>query len=200
MAATYLAEDFFLRDVVTVARDLIGCEVRVRHADGVRAGRIVEAEAYGGTDDPASHAGRGPTPRSAIMFGPPAVVYVYLVYGMHHCLNFVTGPEGSAGAVLIRALEPLAGREAMAAARGLDPAACADRQLTAGPGRLCAALGLDLGWNGRLLTDPDSGIAVAARATPVAARDILAGPRVGITRAVERPWRFRLSGSRCLTD
>ncbi len=198
MSDQVLAAEFFARDTRTVARGLLGRVIEVDGQEGLVAGRIVETEAYLGREDPASHAGRGRTPRSGIMFGVPGVVYVYLIYGMHHCLNFVTEPDGRPGAVLIRALEPVAGRDLMARRRGLDPARCRDRELTAGPGRLCLALGIDRTWNGRSLTDPDSGIRVlAAGAAPP---EVLVGPRVGIKRAVDLPYRFRVAGSDCLTD
>jgi DNA-3-methyladenine glycosylase len=149
----YLGRAFFAADPVTVARALVGAVLEVTAPGTGRAsGRIVEVEAYGGPDDPASHAAGGPTPRSAIMFGPPGLAYVYFIYGMHHCLNVVTGPAGSAGAVLIRALEPLEGRDGMAVRRGLDPLRCRDRDLAGGPGRVCQALGIDLAWNGLPVT------------------------------------------------
>lgn len=197
MGTEILDEAFFARDTPSVARDLIGCEIRVDQPEGLLTGRIVETEAYGGQDDPASHAGRGRTPRSAVMFGPPAVVYVYFIYGVHHCLNFVTEPEGRAGAVLLRAVEPLQGRREMARRRGLNPDTCSDRDLTRGPGRLCAALGLDRGWTGVPLTGPQSRIRIAGRKGKLGS--IISGPRVGISRAQEKPWRFCLAGSSCLT-
>jgi DNA-3-methyladenine glycosylase len=191
-----LSTAFFERDVVAVARDLVGCVLEVTGDDGVVcSGRIVEVEAYGGEDDPASHAGRGRTPRSAIMFGPPAVAYVYLIYGMHHCLNVVAGPEGTPGAVLVRAIEPISGRGIMAERRGLDPAACRDREIAAGPGRLCRAMGVDLGWNGSRL-NAGKGIAVLAAEALV---EPAATPRIGISRAVDRPWRFCDTASGCLS-
>ncbi len=193
-----LGTSFFARDTLTVARELLGCVIEVSAAGGAASGRIVETEAYLGREDPASHAGRGRTPRSGIMFGPPGVVYVYLIYGMHHCLNFVTEQDGTPGAVLIRALEPVAGRDLMARRRGLDAARCRDRDLTAGPGRLCRALGIDRMWNGRSLADPGSGIRVLDGAS--APPEVLVGPRVGIRQAVELPYRFRVAGSGCLTD
>lgn len=185
---------FFAREVVAVARDLVGCTLVVTGDDGaVCSGRIVEVEAYGGEDDPASHAGRGRTPRSAIMFGPPAVAYVYLIYGMHHCLNFVTGSQGTASAVLIRAIEPLEGRDLMAERRGLDPGKCRDRDIAGGPGKLCRAMGIDLGWNGRKL-NTDKGIEVMEGMPPVI---VEATPRIGIQQAVDRRHRFIDPDSPC---
>ena len=144
-----LPQIFFARNTVTVARELVGCELRVTSGAGTLvSGRIVEVEAYGGEDDPASHAGRGRTHRSEIMFGPAGLAYVYLIYGMHHCLNFVTEAEGTAGAVLIRAIEPLVGRDVMVARRRLDPEKARDENIGSGPGKLCQALAIDLGWNG----------------------------------------------------
>ncbi len=168
---------FFARPVLEVARDLVGARLEVRGPAGTAAVRLVEVEAYGGEDDPASHAGRGPTPRSRIMFGPPGFAYVYLIYGMHHCLNLVTGPEGEAGAVLIRAAEPVAGLPA-------------DPRLLAGPGRLCRALGLDLDWNGLPVAAdlPGAGdLRVVAGPRPPR---IAATPRIGIRQAARRCWRF----------
>ncbi|MFH2051215.1 MAG: DNA-3-methyladenine glycosylase [bacterium] len=193
-----LTPEFFARDTVAVAHDLIGAEIIAGTGTDAVTGRIVEAEAYLGQADPASHAGRGWTPRSAIMFGPPAVAYVYLIYGMHHCLNFVTEPEGTPGAVLIRAIEPLSGREVMALRRGLDPAACRDQDIASGPGRLCQALGIDLSWNGvplgsaapRLAVRSVSGNGVRVERTP----------RIGIRKALDLPYRFVAAGSPCLTD
>jgi DNA-3-methyladenine glycosylase len=144
-----LPQKFFARDTITVARALVGCRLRVMGKDGVEvSGRIVEVEAYEGENDPASHAGRGRTPRSEIMFGPAGVAYVYLIYGMHHCLNFVTETEGTPGAVLIRAMEPQAGRNVMVERRGGLGKGLRDRDLCSGPGRLCQALGMHIGWNG----------------------------------------------------
>ena len=200
-----LRSEFFARAAVEVARDLLGSVLRVRGADGLWAtGRVVETEAYGGAEDAASHAGRGPTPRSAIMYGPPGVAYVYLIYGVHHCLNFVTNPDGEPGAVLIRALEPGAGQAQMARRRGLDAARCRPPDLCAGPGRLCQALGIDLSWNGfPVAADRPSEfpgqcrlLEVAATPEPVAWR---CGPRIGIRRAQALPHRFVDPGSDCLS-
>lgn len=197
-----LPRRFFARPTVDVARELLGCTLWAESGATVCAGRIVEVEAYLDEHDPASHAGRGPTPRSAIMFGPPGVAYVYLIYGMHHCLNAVTEAEGRAGAVLIRALEPLVGRDAMRDRAGGGGAATS---LCAGPGRLCRALGIDRRWNGLPLTghlrkgpnNSGSGrVWIAAGRPPTR---ITRGPRIGIRRAADRPLRFCDAESRCLS-
>jgi DNA-3-methyladenine glycosylase len=180
--AAPLTREFFARDVVTVARELIGATLML---DGM-GGLIVETEAYD-HEDPASHSFSGPTARNAPMFGPAGHAYVYRSYGIHWCLNAVCQP-GSA--VLIRALQPTRGLEVMQARRGVaDP-----RLLCAGPGRLCQALGVIAAHNGlRLDRLP---FLIATRTTPV---DIAAGRRVGITRAAEVPWRFALAGSRFIS-
>ena len=173
-----LPRRFYSRDCVEVARDVVG-RVVVRELDGARLlGRIVEAEAYAPTD-PASHSFRGPTPRNTTMFGPPGHAYVYLSHGIHHCLNLTTG---DAAAVLVRALEPLEGIDEMVRRRGLAE----HRLLCAGPGRLCQALGIMLGEDGRDLTRRD-GLWLAA-GDPAEA--VVATPRVGLTVAVDVPWRF----------
>ncbi len=195
-----LRQTFFARSTLTVAEELVGCVLEM----GDVSGRIVEVEAYLGEKDPASHAGRGRTPRSEIMFGPPGFAYVYLIYGMHHCLNFVTEKEGTAGAVLVRALEPLAGRELMAERRGLDPNTSSDRDLCSGPGKLCQALGIDRRWNGRPL--------VPGLAPPSAETGRIrlfrgegppggpfATPRIGIRQATDRLFRFVDPKSGCLS-
>lgn len=168
---------------------------------GERVGRVVEVEAYEGADDPASHAYRGPTPRNGVMFGPPGHLYVYRSYGMHWCANVVCGPAGEASAVLLRAVEPVAGIEAMWADR---PRARRAADLGSGPGKLCAALAIDARHNGADLLDPMSPVRLAlpdasggpgADPEPASEAVVLCGPRVGITRAVERPWRFALAGN-----
>ncbi len=178
-----LPRAFFDRDVAVVARDLIGATLLI---DGV-GGIVVETEAYA-PDDPASHSVRGPTPRNGAMFGPHGHAYVYRSYGIHWCLNFVCRP-GSA--VLIRAIEPIAGIDTMIARRGLsDP-----RLLCAGPGRLCQALGVD-----RTLDHAPLDVApFVIAASDVPAPAIHVGPRIGISVATETPWRFCAAGSRFLS-
>lgn len=176
-----LAAAFFDRPVEVVAHDLVGCLLRV---DGV-GGRIVETEAYA-ADDPASHSFNGPTRRNDVMFGPPARAYVYRIYGLHWCLNFTCG-QGSA--VLLRALEPTSGAGLMAARRGVSQ----PEALCSGPGKLCQALGVDHSLNGAsILTRPFD--LLSGVAEPVEA-----GPRIGISRGVEAPWRFSHRGSRFLS-
>jgi DNA-3-methyladenine glycosylase len=168
--------------------------------DGPCVARIVETEAYAGPEDRASHARAGVTRRTRGMFGPAGRAYVYLVYGMHHCLNVVCGPDGRAGAVLIRAAEPLRGIEGMRRRRG-DPAS-PDARLAAGPARLCQALDIDRSLDGvDLLRDERLRLACRdPRDEPghPGEERILAGPRVGVAYAGEewaaRPWRFALAG------
>jgi len=168
---------------------------------GRLAGLIVETEAYGGADDPASHAHRGVTPRNRVMFGPPGVAYVYFTYGMHHCFNVVCGPEGRACAVLVRALEPVLGLAAMRHRRAGAPATAGrparagapDARLARGPGSVARALGLDRGHDGTDLTR--GALWIADLAPRRLGRRIARGPRVGITRAAGRPWRYWLVGS-----
>lgn len=195
IAAGPARRSFFARPSVAVAGDLLGMLVVREEQDRLTVGRIVETEAYGGPDDRASHARAGRTKRTAPMFGPPGHAYVYLVYGMHSCLNVVTEGDRRAGAVLIRALEPLAGVEVMRVrrGRGTDP----DARLAAGPARLCQAFGIDRSLDGHDLT---RGVSLwIAHPEPVdlhAARSpgIIAGPRIGIDHAgadwAARPWRF----------
>ena len=176
---------FFERPVLEVARDLVGCTVR--HGD--TAGVIVETEAYHDSE-PACHAFVGLTPRTATLFEPPGRAYVYRSYGVHALLNAVAEPEGVGAAALIRALEPLAGLDAMRARRGLDRL----EDLCSGPGRLTQALGIGLDLNGTdLLTGP---IRLEPRTAGWRARVLATAPRVGITKAVELPWRFTAEDSR----
>jgi DNA-3-methyladenine glycosylase len=180
-----LRKSFFARSVHAVAPDLIGATLLV---DGV-GGVIVEVEAYHHTD-PAAHSYRGPTERNAVMFGPPGYAYVYRSYGIHWCLNFVCEVEGSASAVLIRALEPTEGLAKMRRRRGLDDV----RLLCSGPGRLCQALAVTHKYNGLALDAPPFEL----RGRTVKP-EIVMGPRIGITKAVEQPWRYGLAGSRFLS-
>ncbi len=177
-----LERAFFVRSGHVVARALVGCRL---FFEGV-GGTIVDTESYE-RDDPACHAYVGLTDRTEVLFGPPGRAYVYLSYGIHSLLNAVAEPEGEAAAVLIRALEPTAGLERMRARRGDRP----DTELCSGPGKLTEALGVglerngaDLGRDPLLLLEPDG---------PAPA--VVTGPRIGITKAVERPWRFCLAGS-----
>jgi DNA-3-methyladenine glycosylase len=180
-----LTKKFFDRGVHAIAPDLIGASLLV---DGV-GGIIVEVEAYHHMD-PAAHSYGGRTPRNAVMFGPPGYAYVYRSYGIHWCLNFVCEEEGSASAVLIRALEPTAGLAEMRARRGVEDV----RLLCSGPGRLGQALGVTIVYNGLPLDRPP--FELSARDVPV---EIAIGSRIGITKAAEHPWRYGMKGSRFLS-
>jgi DNA-3-methyladenine glycosylase len=180
-----LRRSFFDRSVHAVAPELIGATVLVNGVGGV----IVEVEAYRHTD-PAAHSYGGRTARNAVMFGPPGYAYVYRSYGIHWCLNFVCEEEGSAAAVLIRALEPTAGLSVMRRRRGLgDP-----RALCSGPGKLCQALGVTIKHYGLALDRAPFELR-ARETTP----EIAIGPRIGISKAVELPWRYGLKGSKFLS-
>jgi len=180
-----LRRSFFDRPVLKVAADLIGATLTFRGVGGI----IVEAEAYHHTD-PAAHSFNGETARNAVMFGPPGHAYVYRSYGIHWCVNFVCESEGSASAVLIRALEPVHGIAAMMRRRGLKD----ERLLCSGPGRLSEALGITRAHDGLALDKPP--FELRARAEKP---DIVAGVRIGITKAADLPWRFGLKGSRYLS-
>jgi DNA-3-methyladenine glycosylase len=180
-----LKRSFFARSVHDVAPELIGATLLV---DGI-GGEIVEVEAYHHTE-PAAHSFNGQTPRNQIMFGPPGFAYVYRSYGIHWCVNFVCEAEGSASAVLIRALQPTFEIGEMQLRRGLQD----ERTLCSGPGKVCQALGISIAHNGLALDKPP--IAIHAR-TEVP--DIVAGIRIGITKAVELPWRYGVRGSRYLS-
>ncbi len=185
---------------VALAPRLLGrIIVRVDGA-GLRAARIVETEAYDGPADAASHARAGRTARTSVMFGPPGHAYVYLVYGMHHCLNVVCGSDGVASAVLIRAVEPLVGIEMMRARRG--PAGGPDERLGAGPARACQALDIDRSLNGvDLVSDPR--LWLASDGSELLDDQIAVGPRIGIDYAgpdwAARPWRFGIAASAALS-
>jgi DNA-3-methyladenine glycosylase len=188
-----LPESFFARDTVTVARDLLG-KVLVSHGhDTVCGGRIVETEAYLGSHDPGSHAAtKGVTRRNAVMYGPPGRAYVYFTYGNHHMLNIVTEPEGVAGAVLVRALEPVLGVETMLSRR----AVCTGRRLRPaevanGPGKLSAALGISLAENGTAL----GGGTLTVYDAPTPPERVVASGRVGLSEGHELELRFYLGGN-----
>jgi DNA-3-methyladenine glycosylase len=183
-----LDRSFFDRSVHEVAADLVGCTLTHAGVGGV----IVETESYEAAD-PACHAYGGITPRNSVLFGPPGHAYVYFSYGMHNLLNAVAEAEGSAAAVLIRALEPRFGIETMRGRRGHREL----RALCSGPGKLTEALGIGLDDNGRsLLAAP---FELRSRAGAWRDVDVVAGPRVGISRATELPWRFCAGGSRFLS-
>ena len=183
-----LARSFFDRPALAVARELLGKVLVRESADGMVAGRIVETEAYIGLEDRASHASRGRTKRNAVMFGPPGHAYVYLIYGMHWCLNLVTERAGVPAAVLLRAVEPL---EGLALIRSRRPKARRQRDLTSGPARLCQAFAVDGSLNGADVCSPEAALFVEDRALAVGT--VVAAPRVGVDYAGEwahRPFRF----------
>lgn len=197
-AARRLPHDFFNRDPITVARALLGKLLVRRDGRSLTAGRIVEDEAYLGQEDPAAHAFAGLTPRNFVLFGPPGHAYVYFIYGNHYCLNVSCQPEGQAGCVLFRAMEPVFGLAAMCRARGLAfSAALLPSQLRAissGPGRMCAAMGITrLRDNNKDLTSPQSDLWLADDG--FCPEDIVATPRIGIKKAAERPLRFLIRGN-----
>jgi DNA-3-methyladenine glycosylase len=203
-SAAFLAlhRDFFARGPRRVARDLLG-KVLVRSAAGenpatggvLLAGRIVEVEAYLGENDPAAHAAAGNTLRNSVLFGPPGYAYVYFIYGNHYCLNVSCQREGKAGCVLFRALEPLVGVEEMAHARGMAVRSPRDLpKLTSGPGRLAEAFGITRARdNGGDLTTSDSSLWIGEDGSPRGKIGIT--PRIGITKAADRPLRYLLAGN-----
>lgn len=192
--AGHLNRPFFAQDTLSVACGLLGQRL-VRVLDGERlSGRIVEVEAYVGEEDQACHARCGRTERNAPMYGPPGHAYVYFVYGMHHCFNVVTEREGFPAAVLVRALEPLEGIEAMRARRGRR----ADVELTSGPARLCQALGIDRRLNGVDLCASNAVLFIEENGAKLKGV-VAAGPRVGVRgdeAALTVPWRFCVQGNR----
>lgn len=190
-----LRRDFFVRDPRRVARELLG-KVLIRQDRGTRlTARIVEVEAYLGARDPASHSFPGRTLRNAVLFGPPGYAYIYFIYGNHYCLNVSCEPEGKAGGVLFRALEPLSGIEEMARARGITLNGTGDlRKLTSGPGRLAEAFGIT--------RDRDNGCDLTSEAGTLwigdegyRAGSIVLTPRIGITKAAERRLRYIVKGN-----
>jgi DNA-3-methyladenine glycosylase len=189
-----LPATFYDRPVLTVARDLLGCLITT----GPVTVRLTEVEAYAGPNDPGSHAFRGPTPRTAVMFGPPGHAYVYFSYGMHWCMNLVCGPPGQASAVLLRAGHLVVPDDPAAAAEvarlvaerraGIRPV-----DLARGPARLTKLLGVDRDDDGDDVTDPAGRLRVLP-GTPVPDQQVRTGPRVGLSAATERPWRFWIDG------
>lgn len=191
MTGRRLGRAFFARDPLVVAPDLLGATVRSSVGAAETSGRIVEVEAYRGADDPGSHGHRGPTPRSTVMFGPPGHLYVYFSYGMHWCTNIVCGPEGTCGAVLVRALTPLTGLDTM---RDRRPAARRDRDLCSGPAKLSAALGLEGTLDGADLTHPEALVWLEGRDT--VQPTIATSRRIGLSpgRGEDLRWRWYLPG------
>ena len=185
-ASQLLQEEFYSQPAIEVARGALGKIV----VHGKTAGRIVETEEYLGVDDLASHASRGITPRTEVMFGPPGHAYVYFIYGMHECLNFVSEPDGKAGCVLIRALEPLVGLDIM---YGRRAKARKPEDLASGPGKLTQALGITRRLNGSsLITGP----LTVRRLNDEPPVEIKATPRIGITKNAGWPLRFVIAGNR----
>jgi len=191
---TPLKRAFYNRDPRRVARELLG-NVLVRSGKVRLTARIVEVEAYLGENDPAAHSAAGNTARNSVLFGPPGHAYVYFIYGNHYCLNVSCEPEGEAGGVLFRAVEPLSGLEEMARARGIEVRGPKDLpKLTSGPGRLCEAFGITRARdNGCDLTDSESSLWIGEDG--YRARGIRVTPRIGITKAAERPLRYILGGN-----
>jgi DNA-3-methyladenine glycosylase len=193
-----LSPEFYLNRPDIVSRKLLG-KLLIRRLDNERSseteltGRIVEVEAYLGLEDPAAHSFSGRTPRNEVIFGPPGRAYVYFIYGMHYCLNVSCEPEGQAGCVLIRALEPVSGLAKMAELRGLSEST-SPRLLTSGPGRLCQAMAITRpAINGLDLTDVHSPLHISDDGFRT--KDIAVTPRIGIRKAADRPLRFLLAGN-----
>jgi DNA-3-methyladenine glycosylase len=218
-AGAVLPREFFAGPAPEVAPRLLGCVLRRDSPEGTVAAVITEVEAYAGLTDPASHAYRGETPRNAVMFGPPGHAYVYFTYGMHYCVNLVCEPAGSVSAILLRAGRIIEGADLAAARRWSRPDAAGappaggtagaaggsargaprrrhpERDLARGPARLCQALGIAMALNGADAVDPQSPLRVSAGpGGPVPAARVGAGPRIGISQAVDVPWRFWLAG------
>lgn len=186
---------FFSRDPRRVARELLGKVLVRQHSGALLTARIVEVEAYLGEQDPAAHSAAGNTARTAVLFGPPGHAYVYFIYGNHYCLNVSCEPEGQAGSVLVRALEPLSGVEEMAKARGIEIHSPKDLlRLTSGPGRLAQAFSITrVRDNGCDLTSGDSNLWIGEDG--YRARGIRLTPRIGITKAAEKALRYLLVGN-----
>ena len=195
-ALTRLPRDFFARETETVARDLLGVWLLRDSAEGLTGGPIVEVEAYGGPEDKASHTRAGRTKRTAPMFGQVGHAYVYLVYGMHECLNVVAYSDREAGAVLIRAMEPRLGVDLMRARRGGRPDP--ESKLASGPARLCQALAVTRAFDGHDLTT-DEQLWLALPEDGASPPEVAVGARIGVEYATEgwsdRPWRFWIAGN-----
>ena len=187
-----LPRSFYARPTLDVAPEIIGKYIVYQGARGLLSARVVEVEAYIGENDPACHAYGGPTPRSQPLFGPPGYSYVYLIYGMYYCFNFVTEPKGKAAAVLLRAAEPDEGLELM---REYSPRK-KDAQLLNGPGKFCRSFGLDLNQNCIDLTSDI--LYLQDRADPVA--EVAVTTRIGISKGTNRPWRFYDKHSQCVSS
>jgi DNA-3-methyladenine glycosylase len=185
------ARERLVVDVLPAARLLLGSHLVADGPEGQVVVRLVELEAYRGSDDPAAHSYRGRTARNAVMFGPPGHLYVYFVYGMHFCANISCLPDGEPGAVLLRAAEVVSG---LSAARLRRPTARSDAELARGPARLATVLGLGREHNGLDLTNPSSPARLLP-GDPVPAGQVRTGPRVGVAAAQDRPWRFWVHGS-----
>lgn len=184
-AGKVLSRTFYRRDPRIVAPELLN--KLLARGDG-RVGRIVEVEAYCGAEDPAAHSFRGPTPRTTTMFGDGGHLYVYFTYGIHWCANVVCGREGVGWAVLLRAIEPVAGTDAMREARGWP---ARDREIGSGPARLAQAFGINRALDGADLVDGNRGLRLLDDGTPPP-RDPAIGPRIGISKAIEQPWRWHV--------
>ena len=191
-----LPRAFYDRDPRLVGPDLLGKILVRRQGRKMLTGRIVEVEAYLGADDPAAHSFIGKTPRNAVMFGPPGFAYVYFIYGNHFCMNVSCLPDGIAGAILFRALEPLRGMKEMFKLRGIEEGSDSDmRKLTSGPGRLAAAFGITRERdNGKDLTDSKSDLFIADDGS--APPEVMITKRIGITKAAEMPLRYLVAGNR----
>jgi len=184
-----LPPEFYARETEIVARELLGCILECHTPEGMASGRIVETEAYVGEHDLACHAAAGRTRRTEPLYGPPGISYVYFIYGVHWCFNAVTRQEGLPSAVLVRALEPVEGLDLM---RRRRKAARSDIDLTNGPGKLCAALGIGAEHNALPLTEPPL---LIMPGKPVASRDVRVTPRIGITQCADWPLRWILAGN-----
>ena len=191
-----LPREFFAGSALSVAPGVLGCVLEHQTPEGLVAVELTEVEAYQGSADPASHSYRGRTARNGVMFGPPGHAYVYFTYGMHFCVNLVCSPEGTPTAVLLRAGRIVEGAPLAAARRlaGRPAAAVPDRDLARGPARLCQALGIDRAQDGADVCVPGSPLRVRPARSAVPPDRVSQGPRVGVSRAADWPWRFWITG------